>query len=92
MINFPTGSIAESVVSRIMGVARRNPPSAELSGGRPAGNVQAQSEALDAQLAQPVPEMPALDPNPSSQSANAVEATLSGGRPMQGLLDTLSGM
>lgn len=90
MIKFPRVHIATSVVNRILNVADGI---SATSGTRTEPSVPdptLEGAALTARLAEQVPPVGEVG-GPESQTANAAEAVISGGSPLQGLLDTVSG-
>lgn len=96
-IRFPRMHVAQSVVNRILNVAdelvaQRAPAVPEPHPAPEPADPTIPGAELDLALREPLAPMPPIDEgNPADPSANAAEATLSGGRPLQGLLDPISG-
>lgn len=91
-IRFPKMHIAESVVNRILNLRDELPP-VHRPMPTPTPNVpdpNVQGLQLDQALAQPTPPVDG-GAGPESLGNNTVEAVLSGGTPLNGLLDTVSG-
>ncbi|MEX2125463.1 MAG: hypothetical protein WD795_16335 [Woeseia sp.] len=99
MIKFRTMSVAQSTVNRILNVAdeieRSRPqpqPAAAAAPIAPAvPDPSAEGDALDQALQTPLGEMPPLEDDPLSDTANALEPILHGGTALDGLIDTVSG-
>lgn len=103
MIRFPRMHIATSVVNRILNAAdeletaadRRNPPATAAFRREPpvpaVPDPTIEGAELDAALRQPPGDMPPLERDPASPTANAIEPVLHGGTSLDGLLDTISG-
>lgn len=93
MIKFPKVHIAASVVNRILNV--RDELGASAPARAPvAPNVPdptAEGDVIDAKLNAPAPDMGEASADGSnSVAANTLEATIAGGKPIQGVLDGIS--
>lgn len=96
MIKFPKIHVATSVVNRILNVAeelesqriRRQKASMPIAPNVPDPSLQGQQ--IDQALSTPLAPVSGLD-GPESIGNNVMEAVLSGGTPLNGALDTVSG-
>lgn len=97
-IRFPKVHIAASVTNRILNVADEIERKRELRQQRPAvpsptpnvPNPAFGGTVLDQSLAKPTPDLPPPNDGPNGPAVNTLEAVLSGGKPIQGILDGLS--
>lgn len=97
MIRFPRMHIAQSVMNRILNINDEIEADAQISAlPEPAiapdpPDPMMEGAQLDVALQQPVASnLPPPDDGPNGPAVNTLEASLSGGSPLQGLLDGIS--
>jgi hypothetical protein len=93
MIKFPKVHIAASVVNRIMNVRDEIDATAAARAPREPNvpDPTAEGEVIDAKLNAPTPDVGEASADGSnSVAANTLEATIAGGKPIQGVLDGIS--
>lgn len=92
MIKFPKVHIATSVVNRILNLRDEVAARAALASRDPqVPDPALAGDVLDAKLAQPTPDVgEASMDGDNSVAANTLEATIAGGKPIQGVLDGIS--
>lgn len=96
-IRFPKMHIAQSVVNQILNAhdeierSIAPPVAAEPREAPDVADPTLEGAMLDTKLQQPVsPDMPPPTDGPNGPAVNTLEATLSGGTPLNGLLDGIS--
>lgn len=93
MIKFPKVHIATSVVNRIMNLRDElnAPPAPKVSRAPSVPDPTLEGDALTAKLTEPTPDVGEASMDGSnSLEANTTEAVISGGEPLQGVLDGIS--